>query len=751
MKSVFPLLVALALGVAARCPAQHLELESSLVPIHTQEDDGGVAYGTWAAGARYKVAFENGATFVPYLGRSYPALRPFAWRTRSVRIGETEVAVGAPRFRHGDYRAEFDRGGVVEAYDVRADGLEQTFVIATRPAGVGDLVIRGDVATELVADARAGEHAAVDFRDADGNAIVRYGAATAVDAAGDRQPMTTAFGDGILTLRLDAAWLAAASYPIVVDPLLGNIFSVTDTDVVEQVDLLRDDVGAQGNNWRVAVRWAAANDADIGLRRFDDDGTGNTLVYSDTTAAWSTPDCSIGLQRHNGIVLLAFTRLLSTGVRALRVHQHSRGNFSLSSQLVGVNTGSSQAWRPDVGTDLAFAAPRSLLIVFQQENTPTFVNTTTSEIWGVIYDMANQTAGTPFLIAGQPLEDHERPTAGKIRTPTRPWTVAYEVLGAGALWSPHVDTDLELRRVDRAGNVGAETVLGLGNGWHDLAPRLGGFDDVQIVAYPRSRVSVVGSNPSGDNGMEIVTRRHDWDGTTWTQPYGSYRHAVNPDPRVVLTGIDMDTTTNSHYVLSYRSTATENVYVRTIGYRGYLTRLETLFTAGAGDQTISGAVAYDVTNERFLVAYGANRPLTNYTNVDGFVHPSALPPVHGGLGCSAGQLDWVGSQLIGDDDCQIVLDNIPAGALATVIVGTQPLNQLLVGVPIVHAGCWLLVPNTGVGSLATMPVGFGPSVSYRIDLPEWLGPFDLHFQGVHFDAGNTEVFTTDRLTVPLVK
>lgn len=48
-----------------------------------------------------------------------------------------------PFTTHTDYRYEHRYAKVVETYDVRSDGVEQTFTIADRPAGSGDLVVRG--------------------------------------------------------------------------------------------------------------------------------------------------------------------------------------------------------------------------------------------------------------------------------------------------------------------------------------------------------------------------------------------------------------------------------------------------------------------------------------------------------------------------------------------------------------------------------------------------------------------------------
>jgi hypothetical protein len=272
-----------------------------------------------------------------------------------------------------------------------------------------------------------------------------------------------------------------------------------------------------------------------------------------------------------------------------------------------------------------------------------------------------------------------------------------------------------------------------------------------MLAYTESDVATVGARPTGDNGMNLITRVYEWNGAIFVQPNVGWYHSTNPDPRVVLTGVDVDRNTMSHYAMTFRSTFTGNAYLRILGYQSHYLNGATLATAAAGQTTISGGVAFDDDAELFLLGYGLNDGAGNFSHVDRYAYPYQPAPVHAGLGCSPGQLSWTGSQLIGDEGCEIRLANLAPGALATVLVGTAPYSALLTGLPPVHPGCWLLVPNTGAGSLATMPIGFGPSVSYQLDLPEWLPAMTLYFQGVHFNAANTEVFTTDRLEVSLVK
>lgn len=739
-------------------PGQPLQQSAPLVPIHTQAADDGVPYGIWAAGSAYKASFHDGATFVPYLGRDYPETRSLKWRTLSAQVGETELCDGAPpRLSYGAHRAEYDLGQVVEAYDVLPEGLEQTFVIEQRPAGHGDLVIRGAIETGLHADPLSPAHAGIPFHDDQGLPILSYGAATAIDARGRQREMTTAFDGDVLTLRLDAQWLASAAFPLVVDPMLGVIFTVTGTEI-EQLDVLRDSYGTSGNNWRSATRWVSASDADLWCRRFDDDGTGGVVVFADLNTSWSTSETSLGQHRYAGCVVLAFTREFANGTRKLRFHKHLRSDLTLQANVVAVDTGSAQAWRPDVASDLHTTAVRDLPIVFQQEGGTTFYNSTTSGIYGVVITLggsaSNGTAGTPFVIDDGVFEDAERPNVGKVMDGgPQEWTVAYQVIGNNGLFSPHVDWDVELRRFDRFGNVSAATVIGLANGEHEMAPRVAGFNAEQLLAFTCANPAVVGARPAAENGMRIITQRFDWDGAAFAEQYASDQHFVHGDARAVLTGVDLDTNTMSHYAMLFRSSVTDHVYLHALGYRGHLVTATTVFSADPGDTTTSGGVAFDDDGDRFLVAYGLddNSLGTHFTNVDVYVHPAQNPPLLTGLSCSTAQLSWEGSTLIGDEDCKIRLDNLAPGALATIIVGTQPYQALLTGVPLVHPGCWLLVPNTGAGSLATMPIAFGPSVSYDIDLPEWLPPMSFYFQGVHFNAGNTEVFTTERLSVTVVK
>ncbi|MCR9247469.1 MAG: hypothetical protein NXI31_20755 [bacterium] len=726
-----------------------------VVPIHDGANDCDHGYGIWAAGSEYKVSFHDGPTFVPYLGRDYPESQSLRWRTTSVTIGEKQLLNGVePALTYSRFRAEFDHGAVIEAYDVRPEGLEQTFVLAHRPSATGDLVIRGTLETRLEAQPRSPMHAAVTFADAKGNPVARYGAATAIDAAGNRRAMTTAVNGNVVTLQLDGAWLASASYPIVVDPLLGVIYSIAAGASLEAMDLAATRHGPTGYIWHVSQRWASATDADIRYRRFDADGSNDTQVFTDLSANWSTIDPSIGLNEPEACSLLAFTRDFLNGTRRIRFHKHDAGDFGFSSVVRAVDSGTRNAWRPDVANDLSFNNGPDLLIVFQREEGGVFSESSTTDIYGTLVDLqangGTGTATTPFAISETPFEDHERPVAGAIEGLTQRWPVAYQVIGNNPLFSQHVDWDIDLRVVDSQASVSLPTAVGVGNGQHETGPLLSGFDTELFLANTRSDPAVTGPRPTGKNGQQIWTHRLNWNGSTFSRPT-AWRHNGYQDARLELTGFAKDRNDDSHAVFAFRSSATDNVYMRLIGYRAVFLDSETVFVAGANEATTSGAVVFDPNEDRYLIGYCRNSGVNNRTYVDRYHYVSGPHITNSGPGCGSGNLSWVGSQVIGDENCRLQLSNLPVGALGTIVIGTQSVNTVIVGVPPIQPGCWQLVPFSGAGHLVTMPIGFGPGFSFDIDLPEWLGPMTLYCQGVHFNAANTEAYTTDRLTVPLLK
>ncbi len=113
-------------------------------------------------------------------------------------------------------RVEYPRPGWVEWYENGTAGLEQGFTIEVRPKGAGRLCIQGRVGGELRGFPASDPHG-LDFRQADGATILRYGRLTAADACGRALPGAVELADGAIRILVDDR---GASYPIWIDPLI---------------------------------------------------------------------------------------------------------------------------------------------------------------------------------------------------------------------------------------------------------------------------------------------------------------------------------------------------------------------------------------------------------------------------------------------------------------------------------------------------------------------------------------------------
>ncbi|PYQ55701.1 MAG: hypothetical protein DMF53_27535 [Acidobacteria bacterium] len=183
--------------------------------------------GGYVASASRHTAHFDGATF-EIIGQDgehsqqAPAVRFHLLEARqgptllvSGREGDPPTTVSGGRISYAR------RAGLVERYDVLETGVEQAFVLERRLSGVGDLVITGSLdSDESLGRAFADGAGGLVVPLGEGRWRLRYGAVTAIDAAGAKRAGVVAIADGRVTLTVDGAWLAKASYPVVVDPLV---------------------------------------------------------------------------------------------------------------------------------------------------------------------------------------------------------------------------------------------------------------------------------------------------------------------------------------------------------------------------------------------------------------------------------------------------------------------------------------------------------------------------------------------------
>jgi hypothetical protein len=186
-------------------------------------DGKAVAFGT-----AFKAAFDGGGVmFTPALGHQAPHNMPLRFTLQSVRRGnhallEAQAGV-APEAQLAGNRVTYDRGAIDEHYDVRPAGIEQSFTFANALAGDGDLVVRGQIDTELAC--RANTDGSLSYLLA-GVGGVHYGTVTGIDADGRKVRGELRRDGNAIELVLPDAFVDAASFPLVLDPLLSTEFLV---------------------------------------------------------------------------------------------------------------------------------------------------------------------------------------------------------------------------------------------------------------------------------------------------------------------------------------------------------------------------------------------------------------------------------------------------------------------------------------------------------------------------------------------
>jgi hypothetical protein len=738
-------------------------------PIHTAPDDLGRPYGTWAAGDDYKVSFHDGMAFVPYLGASYPTTQTLRWRTASAKVGEVELVQDAPQHHRADFRYEYRFGPITEAYDVLAEGLEQTFVLHQRPS-TGDLVIRGAVDSLLKSRSAAADVQALQFVDDNGNTIVEYGRAVAFDARGARIDVATAHDQGVVTLTVPGSWLATAALPVVVDPLLTRVqiasWGAATFGTVQGVDIARDDEATAANVMIAYTRSASATDADLWLRVCNDDFTANALVFSDITTSWDTDQvstCYVGGANRFVATLRRFFPGTPT-LSQLRCKVHDSGSTTLTTN-VGFLTppAGNNDWRADVGGVESFASGNNALVVFQRENNGAgnnFANAALSEVHASLIDATttNGTFGATFELQPSTTHDSERPSVNQVAAggTTFSWACVFQRFIDGATLE---DWDLNGKLISQNGTVSTGSFISdLATGGpltHQLGPVVEGKSGRYAVVFTAVDEASVAFKTGLIAGKEVYIERFDWaDGST--SPGGNFAPVLlrsNTDRRWEATGNGYDTNDRSHWTVAFRaiSPGVPSLYYTRCGYDGQATEgpTGTLLYNVANEVPIGGNCVFDNDNNAFLFGYGVD---DNTTTLPVFGHAltydaPAAPTVFG-TSCSSATLSWNGNQQIGAQFNSVEVNNATPTSIHFVVVATGTVNVPVIN-PAVFPGCRLFVAAAGPDYLGYFPPSIGISTSYELALPAFLGNQNLYFQDWILDGAF--LYSTERLTVPIVK
>ncbi len=294
-----------------RAAAGHAAKPSRPAPILGLTRGAGLQWldGALVGGGNdYKVRFDRGGfEFTPAFGRAAPHDTPLRFSVADVRRGGLTIPIApdaAPVPSIADRRVDYDHGACVERYEVRPDGVEQSFVFASLPEGEGDLVVLGRLECELPVTTDAG---GVTF-EMNGVGRFRIGSVVGVDADGRRAPGTIRVVDQMLELSLPDAFVADAALPLTLDPLIGNPIDVSGvTPADDQHPHIAYDMSAD----RYLVVWEriiSATNVDILGRMVNGDGSvAFNLVFIETSSGFEYEPSVANVNLRNAFVV-TYTR-----------------------------------------------------------------------------------------------------------------------------------------------------------------------------------------------------------------------------------------------------------------------------------------------------------------------------------------------------------------------------------------------------------------------------------------------------------
>jgi hypothetical protein len=311
----------------------------------------------WARGASYKASFgASGLLVVPYLGARAPANHPLALRTSSLARGAASIAFAseAPARRDGD-AITFDRGGFIERYELDPLAIEQTFVF-DHVAGSGDLVLRLDAHTDLASIEDAD---ALRFENELGGVV--YGKATAIDARGARLPLETHASGGAIEIRVPAAFLDAARFPITIDPVISTFAIDTTTPDDFAPDVAYD---ATTNRYMVCYEEVfSATDHDVYEEILDAGGNLVSGTYIDITGNnWVHPRIACNTSASQFMVV---AQVGAAPARQIFSRVASSSNVLGSQNAVAPTFSDTDQVDPDIGGDSGTSGADSYLVAWE--------------------------------------------------------------------------------------------------------------------------------------------------------------------------------------------------------------------------------------------------------------------------------------------------------------------------------------------------------------------------------------------------
>ncbi|MCA8948391.1 MAG: hypothetical protein KDE27_02745 [Planctomycetes bacterium] len=241
------------------------DLRVAAVGLHWRDGE------LWGGSDHFKVRFDPGSIeYTPALPAA-PRSLPMTLRVVGCGRGGSAAPMPAPvRPTNATTTVTYVRPGFVERYEVRPEGVEQSFVFERLPAGAGDLVVRLQVDTELL-PRPASADGALEFANGEFGGI-RIAEVVGIDAAGRRAAGSLRRDGEVVELRLPAAFVDSAALPLVLDPLISTVITVA-SGSTNHVD---PDVAYDASTQRYLVvftQYFSLTDQDVVAQRFSVSGS----------------------------------------------------------------------------------------------------------------------------------------------------------------------------------------------------------------------------------------------------------------------------------------------------------------------------------------------------------------------------------------------------------------------------------------------------------------------------------------------
>ncbi|MBK7645260.1 MAG: hypothetical protein IPJ19_19820 [Planctomycetes bacterium] len=356
--------------------------------FHSSEDDG----TPWVRGESYKARFgTEGASYIPFLGSAAQRNFPLDLHLESVALGGEPIGfdAGVSAKSEGE-TMRYERGSLTELYSVGVDSIEQSFVFDALPQGAsGELVLHIAAASEMQGEVLADR---IEFANELGS--VRYGLATAIDAAGARVAAETALEGSELVIRVPADFVAQAKLPLTVDPVISTFSIDTGTPNAFTPDCSYD---LASGCWLVVHEEVfSANDHDVVWRRIgvlNGLSLGSGYVDSNLSAYWANPACADN-NAMGRFFVVAQVGFPTSGQRKIygRTVQASNGVLGTTLDL-GAEDPFADLFNPDVGGDPDGSLPSYFCVVWEK----TF-SSTDHDIYFRMVDPGNSLAGAIQIV-----------------------------------------------------------------------------------------------------------------------------------------------------------------------------------------------------------------------------------------------------------------------------------------------------------------------------------------------------------------